>query len=60
MDGIRSFIAVDSRSAVDVGGLLRGTRSIHVKKPQCSGAFPGAEEVGMQRSILRLSDGDRR
>ena len=61
MDGLRSFIEVDNRSAVDVGGLRRGTTSIQVKKPQFSEAFPGAvirggadeltlraEEVGMQ------------
>ena len=63
MDGLRSFFAVDSCSAVDVGGLRRGTTSLQVQKPQFSGAFPGviirgsaddltlrAEEVGMQRA----------
>ena len=38
MDGLRCFIEVDNRSAVDVGGLRRGTKSIHVKKPQFSEA----------------------
>ena len=65
MDGPRSFIEVDNRSAGDVGGLRRGTRSIHVKKPQFSEAFRGAviregadeltlraEEVGMQRAVI--------
>ena len=32
MDGLRSFIDADNRSAVDVGGLRRGTKSICVKK----------------------------
>ena len=61
MDGLRSFIEVDNRSAVDVCGLRRGTTSIQVKKPQFSEACLGAvirggadeltlraEEVGMQ------------
>ena len=65
MDGLRSFSAVDNSSAVDVEGLRRGTRSIHVKKPQFSEAFPRAvtregsdeltlraEEVGMQRGFI--------
>ena len=65
MDGLRCFIEVDNRSAVDVGGLRRGTRSIHVKKPRFSEAFPGAvitegvdeltlraEVVGMQRAFI--------
>ena len=42
MDGLRSFVEVDNRSAVDVGGLRRGARSIHVKKPQFREAFPEA------------------
>ena len=42
MDGLRSFIAVDNCSAVDVGGLRRGTISLPVQKPQFSEAFPGA------------------
>ena len=42
MDGPRVFIAVDNCSAVDVGGLRRGTRSLPVQKPQFSEAFPGA------------------
>ena len=65
VDGLRSYIAVNNRSAVDVGGLRRGTRSIHVKKSQFSEAFRGAviregadelawraEEVGMQRAFI--------
>ena len=42
MDGLRSFVEVDSRRAVDVGGLRRGTRSVLVKKQQFSEVFPGA------------------
>ena len=42
MDGLRSFIEVDNHSAVDVGGLRRGTKSIQVKEPQFSEAFPEA------------------
>ena len=38
MDG-RSTSEVDNRSAVDVGGLRRGTKSVHVKKPQFSEPF---------------------
>ena len=65
MDGLRSFIEVDNRSAVHVGGLRRGTKSFHVKKPQFSEALPGAviregadeltlrAEVGMQRAFHR-------
>ena len=54
------LVEVDNRSAVDVG-----TRSIHVKKPRFSEAFPGAviregvdeltlraEVVGMQRAFI--------
>ena len=64
MDGLRRFIEADNRSAVDVGGLRRGTKSFHVKKPQVSEAFPGAviregdeltlraEEVGTQRAFI--------
>ena len=43
VNGLRSFIEVDKRIAVDVGGLRRGTKSIQVKKPQFSD-FPGASE----------------
>ena len=42
MDGLRCFIAVDNLSAVDVGGLRRGTTFIPVQKRQFSEAFPGA------------------
>ena len=40
MDGLRNFVEVDNPSAVDVGCLRRGTKSIQVKKPQFSEAFP--------------------
>ena len=57
MDGLWSFIAVDNRSAVDVGGLRRGTRSIHVKKPQVSEAFPGAAiREGAEELTLRAEE----
>ena len=66
MDGLRSFIKVDKHSAgaVDVGGLRRGTKSIQVKKPKFSEAFPEAvirdgaeltlraEEVGLLRTFV--------
>ena len=57
MDGLRRFIQVDNHSAVDVGDLRRGTRSLKVQKP-----FPKAEgadeltlradEVGTQRAFI--------
>ena len=62
MDGLRSFIAVDNCSAVDVGGLRRGTTSLPVQKSAVeSGAIIRegadeitlrAEEVGMQRTFI--------
>ena len=65
MDGLRSFIEADNNSAVDVGGLRRGTVSVQVKKPQFSKASPEAviregadeltsraEEVGTQRAFI--------
>ena len=42
MYGLRRFIEVDTRSAVDVGGLRRSTKSIQVKKLQSSEAFQEA------------------
>ena len=45
---------ISSHSAVDVGGLRRGTKSIQVKKPQFSEAFPeaaireGADELTLR------------
>ena len=65
MDGLRIFIGVDNRSAVDVGGLRRGTKSIRVK-PQFRETSPEAvigegadeltlraEEVGCEPSSIR-------
>ena len=63
MDGLRRFIEADNHSAVDVGGLRRGTISVNVKKPQFSEAFPEAvirdgadelraDEVGTQRASI--------
>ena len=67
MDGLRSFTEVDNHSAVDVGGLRRGTKSICVqkKKQQFSEPFPEAviregadeltlraEEVGSLRTFI--------
>ena len=43
MDGPRRFIHTDKHSAVDVGDLCRGTRSLPVQKPQFSEAFPEVE-----------------
>ena len=42
MDGLRRFIESDNHSAVDVGDLRHGTKSVKVKKPQCREAFPEA------------------
>ena len=42
MDGLRSFIRADNRSAVAVGHLRQGTRQLHVQNPSFSEAFPGA------------------
>ena len=42
MDGLRSSIEGDNRSAVDVGGKRRGTISVNVKKTQFSEASPEA------------------
>ena len=65
MDGLRRFIQADNDSAVDVGDLRRGTRSLLVTKPQLSEAFPQAtiregadeltvraDEVGTQRAFI--------
>ena len=54
MDGLRRFIQADNHSAVDVGDLRRGTRSLPVQKPQFSEAFPeatireGADELTLR------------
>ena len=42
MDYLRSFIKEDNHSAVDVGHLRHGTRSLKVQKPQFSESFPKA------------------
>ena len=65
MDGLKNFIGVDKRSAVEVRGLRRRTRSLRVRKPQFSVAFPEAairegadeltlraEEVGSLRTFI--------
>ena len=63
VDGLRSFIEADNHSAVDVGGLRRGTIPVHVKKPQFSEVSPdavireGADEltlraVGSRRTFI--------
>ena len=65
MVGLRSFIEADNHSAVDVGGLRRGTSPSQFKKLQFSEAFPGAiiregadeltlraVEVGAQRACM--------
>ena len=38
MDGLRSFLQPDNRSAVDVGHLREGTRPLHVQNPKLSEA----------------------
>ena len=65
MDGLRRFSEANNHSAVDVGHLRRGTKSIPVKKTKFSKAFPEAtiregadeltlraEEVGMQWAFI--------
>ena len=65
MDGLRRFVETDNHSAVDVGDLRRGTKSVSVKKPQFSEAFQEAsiregpdeltlraDEVGTQRAFI--------
>ena len=42
MDGLRCFIEVDNRRAVEVGQLRRGTRSVTVEKPRFSEDCPEA------------------
>ena len=54
MDGLRRFIQADDQSAVDVGDLRQGTRSLKVQKPQFSESFPeaaireGADELSLR------------
>ena len=54
-----SFIEVDNRSAVGVGGLRRGTKSIQLKKPQSSEAFQeavireGADKLTLREEEVR-------
>ena len=49
MDELRKFIEADNHNAVDVGDLLRSTKSVGVKKPQFSETFP---EAAMQRAFM--------
>ena len=57
MDGLRSFIKADNDSAMDVGGLRRGTVSVLVKKPLFSEAFPEAViREGADELTLRADD----
>ena len=42
MDGLGRFIQADNHSAVDVGDLRRGIRSLLVKEPNFSEAYPEA------------------
>ena len=54
MDGLRRFTQADDHSAVDVGDLRQGTRSLEVHKPQFSETFPeaavreGADELSLR------------
>ena len=59
MDGLRrSFIEADNHSAVDVGDLRRGTRSVNVQNPQFSEAFPEATiREGADELTLRVDEG---
>ena len=70
-DGLRRFIEAHNHSAVDVGGLRRGTISISMKKPQFSETFPeepSEKELtkwarsgrSLTQSTLSLRGGDRR
>ena len=58
MDGLRSFVRADNRSAEDVGHLREGTRPLHVQKPNISEAFPeaairdGADELTLRADEL--------
>ena len=64
MDGLRNFIEVDNHSAVGVGGLRRGTKSIQVKKSQFSVAFPeavireGADELTLRAEEVVGQNGE--
>ena len=51
MDGLRRFVEADNHSAVDVGDLRRGTKSVRVKKQQFSETAirEGADEVDVAR-----------
>ena len=42
MDGLRSFIRADNRSAVYVGHLREGTRPLHVQEPKFREAYSEA------------------
>ena len=44
VEGLKNFIEVDNRSALDVGDLKKGTRSCEVRRPKC-------EEEGHDVSI---------
>ena len=54
MEGLRRFIQADNHSAVDVGHLRQGTRSLLVKKPKFGEAFSeatireGADELTLR------------
>ena len=57
MDGLRRFIRADNRSAVDVGHLRQGTRSLKVQKPHFSEAFPEAAiREGANESTFRADE----
>ena len=65
MDGLRRFIQADNHSAVDVGDLRHGTRSLKVREPKFSEVLPEAtiregadeltlraDEVGTRRACI--------
>ena len=45
IDGLRKFVEVDSHSAVNVGGLRHGTRSVKVVMPQFTADFPEGQSL---------------
>ena len=61
VDGLRKFIEVDNREAVNVGGLRQGTKSVKVVKPRFTADIPeavireGAEELALRAEEVGLS-----
>ena len=59
MDGLRSFIEIDTHSAVDVGHLRRGIRPFCIQKPNFSEDYPeagireGADELTLRAEEVK-------